>query len=288
VTLVVTGASGGLGRRVAHALSERGAAADVVLVTRAPEAAERDGMQLRAGDFDDPASLDAAFAGGERLLLISSSAVGRRMPQHLAALEAAARAGVEHVIYTSLLHPEDNPAIVMDEHRRTEEALTTCGMAWTVLRNGIYAEAQVPRIAEAIADGRLLHNQDRGRTAYVARDDCARVAAAVLDAGGHEGQVLEVTGPEAIGAAALAAIASAVTGVSIAAVHATDDQVRAAGLAAGQTPERVEFTVTMGQAVRQDLMDGVTDVVRRVSGRAPLPLRAVLEANIDALLPDRW
>ena len=153
--IIVTGASGQLGRLVAEELLDRVDTAHVVLVTRRPRAvadlAGR-GVEVRAGDFDDPSSLDAAFEGGERMLLISTTAVGRRVAQHRAAIEAAKRAGIRHVAYTSFTRPAPGHPVgtQMDEHVETEAMLHESGLEWTMLRNAAYAELQVPLGAMAV------------------------------------------------------------------------------------------------------------------------------------------
>src|SRR5207253_1962148 len=132
------------------------------------------GVTVRGGDFAQPASLRSAFAGGDRLLLVSATDLERRIGQHRAAIEAAKEAGVKHVIYTSGLAPQPpNPAVVAPSHFATEQALAASGMAWTVLRNSLYADYQVPEATQAVAAGELLHNRGSGKAAYVAREDCA-------------------------------------------------------------------------------------------------------------------
>ena len=185
--IVITGASGNLGRSTAELVLDRVPASEVILTTRHPEElsdfAERR-AEVRRADFDRPETLVGAFAGGERLLLISTQDLGRRSDQHRAAIEASREAGVRHAIYTSYLNPvEENPAVVTPSHRDTEEALRESGFAWTLLRNGLYAEYQVPAGAQAIAMGRLIHNNGDGKAAYVSREDCAAVAAAVAGSG---------------------------------------------------------------------------------------------------------
>jgi NAD(P)H dehydrogenase (quinone) len=180
--IVITGASGQLVRLTAELVLARVPASEVTLTTRRPEALSDFagcGAKVRQADFDRPETLAEAFAGGERLLLISADVVGRRVAQHRVAIEAAKEAGVRHVAYTSYLNPvEENPAVITPDHRDTEEALRESGLAWTALRNAFYAEYQVPAGAQAIATGQLVHNNGEGKTAYVSREDCAAAAAA--------------------------------------------------------------------------------------------------------------
>ena len=196
--LAITGASGQLGRRAAELVLARYAPRNVILATRTPDAlaelAAR-GADVRYANFDEPASLRAAFAGAERLLLISANDLQRRIAQHQAAIDAAKAAGVRHVIYTSGTRPAPpNPAVVAPSHYATERALAASGLTWTVLRNSLYADYQAAEAKRAVETGALVHNRGKGRVAYVARDDCAAAAAAVLLQGGPAGVVPDFRG----------------------------------------------------------------------------------------------
>jgi NAD(P)H dehydrogenase (quinone) len=218
MSIVITGASGHLGRSTAEMVLDRVPASEVILTTRHPEElsdlAER-GAEVREADFGRPEALVRAFESGEKLLLISTDVVGARVGQHRAAIEAAGEAGVRHVIYTSYLNPvAENPAAVAPDHRETEEALRESGLEWTALRNGLYAEYQVPAGAQAIVTGRLVHNNGDGETAKVSREDCAAVAAAVLSTEGHEGEAYDITGPQPLGQRDVAALLGELSGRS--------------------------------------------------------------------------
>ena len=277
MSIVISGASGQFGRRVAQFLLETNTP-DVVLVTRVPGALADLDAEVRHGDFDKPESLEAAFAGGEKLLLVSLPVIGARVPQHKAAIEAAKRVGVKQIAYTSIVNPgPENAAAVAAEHRETEAAIEAAGLAYTFLRNSIYADLQPLSAQAAIASGKLVTNAGEGRTAYVAREDCAAVAAAILTSDGHENQAYDVTGPEALNAADLAQLYAELGGKPVEVVH-VDDTAYAAGLVehAGMPPAIAEVYATFGAATRSGILDVTTDVVERLTGHAPATVRSVL------------
>jgi NAD(P)H dehydrogenase (quinone) len=288
MSIVITGASGQLGRSTAELVLDRVPASEVILTTRHPEAlsglAER-GAKVRQADFDRPETLAEAFAGGKRLLLISTDDLGRRAAHHRAAIEVAREAGVRHVAYTSYLNPvEENPAVITPSHRDTEKALRECGLAWTMLRNSFYAEYQVPAGAQAIATGRLVHNKGDGRIAYVSREDCAAAAAAVLTTDGHEDKAYDITGPEPLDQNDVAALLSELSGRPVEAV-AVDDEAFIQGLTASGVPEPVTREVaSYGRAIREGYLGEASGAVENLTGRPPRSLREVFEAHRDELL----
>ncbi len=282
--LVITGASGQLGRRAAELVLAACHRERVVLVTRNPRALADLAADVRYGDFADPASLRSAFAGGERLLLVSATDLERRVEQHRAAIGAAREAGVGHVIYTSGLSPEPpNPAVVAPSHHATERALAASGIAWTVLRNSLYSEFQVPEAARAIETGSLVHNRGDGRVAYVSREDCAAVAAAVLIAGGHAGAVYDVTGPESFSPTGLAALYAELRGRSVSATSLDDDAFIASLVGDGTNDDHLKYgarlVASFGQSIRDGWMASCTDTVARLTGRPARTLRSVLEGT---------
>jgi NAD(P)H dehydrogenase (quinone) len=287
VRVAITGASGQLGRLVAERVLSQCAPSDVILATRTPRAladfAAR-GAEVRRADFDEPDSLRAAFSGVESVLLISATDLERRVAQHRAAIAAAEAAGVRRLIYTSGSKPEPpNPAAVAPSHYATEQALAASGLAWTVLRNSLYAEYQAHEAAGAIETGVLTHNRGSGRVAYVARDDCAAAAAAVLLQDGHDGAVYDITGPESFDADALAALYEDIGGKSVA-VRPLDDATFVAGLVGSSTDGHLrygaELLASFGRAIRDGFLDVRSDAVAKLTGRAPRTLREVLEPHM--------
>jgi len=283
MTIAVTGASGQLGRLVADQLLATVDPSEVVLLTRDPSKlaayAER-GATVREADFAKPEALAEALAGVDRMLLISTDIVGARLEGHLAAIDAASRAGVRHVAYTSIPEPTpDNPSGVVPDHAATEDALRASGLAWTMLRNNLYAEMQVDTINQAAASGRLFTNTGDGGAAYVTRADCAAVAAAVLTGDGHEGQVYDVTGPAAITAKDFAALAERVAGRPIEVLNVDDEAYRDGLVAAGVPAEFAPLLVSFGTSIRLGKLSRVTDVVERVGGRTPTPLADLVRSE---------
>lgn len=280
MTIAITGASGQLGRLVADQLLTTVDPAEVVLLTRDPaklaDYAER-GADVRAADFSKPDELVDAFAGVERVLLISTDAVGARVEGHRAAIDAAVKAGVRHMAYTSVPEPTpDNPAGVVADHAATEDALRESGLAWTMLRNNLYADMQVDSVAQAAAAGQLVTNIGDGGAAYVTRADCAAVAAGVLTSEGHEGKAYDVTGPQAYTATDLAALAAQKSGTPVEVVQ-VDDEAYTAGLVSAGLPDFIAPLLTsFGTATRLGKLATVTDVVEQVGGRTPTPLSALV------------
>ncbi len=281
MSLVITGASGHLGRRTAELLLDQVEPTKVVLVSRRPgelaDLAAR-GAETRRGDFDDPASLDEAFAGGERLLIISTDAIGQRVPQHANAIDAAKRAGVRAVAYTSFPNPSAaNPSAVSADHRETEALLTASGLEWTLLRNALYSEYRIPEAQAALASGTFHHNQGDGRSAYVSREDCAAVAAAWLAGGSeHAGRTYDVTGPELLSADDLARTYAAAGGSPVTAANVDDDAFIAGIQGAGLPPEVAGLLASFGAAIRGGHLDQAPNTVEELTGRPPRPVSDVL------------
>lgn len=288
-TLLVTGASGQLGRRVVELLLEKGEKA-IVAATRAPEKladlAAR-GVDARKADFDDPASLATAFTGADRLLLISTDAVmvpGHRINQHRNAVKAAEDAGVKHVIYTSLMNPgPDSPVTLAPDHDATEKALEASTMGWTVLRENVYTEAALGVIKQAIQTGGLYSAAGDGKTAYITREDCAQCAAAVLASSFDGRRTLDITGPEALSRGDLAAIASEISGKTIPYVPLTAEVLAQNLTAAGLPQPVVDLIVSFDVGIAKGQFEVVTNTVEELTGRKPAGVADFVAAQRAAL-----
>ena len=284
MSIIITGASGHLGRTVAENVLDRADPAGVVLVTRDPsrlaDLAERK-ADVRRGDFTDPGSLADAFAGATKVLVISLDRVGERVDAHKAAIDAAVAAGAQSIAYTSAVNPSDsNPLFVAHEHRETEEHLRASGAAWTMLRNSIYTEILLAGAEAALASGRHVTNEGDGRVSYVARADCAAVAAAVLTTDGHDGMEYDITGPESLSAHDVAALYSELSGRPVE-VLLVDDHAYAAGLVehAGMPEAVARVYTTFGTGTRRGYSGALSTTVTDLTGRTPMSARDVLAAN---------
>ncbi|QRI65400.1 SDR family oxidoreductase [Shinella sp. PSBB067] len=291
-TLLVTGASGQLGRLVLDALLASGkvAPASIVATTRdvarLADYAEK-GVTVRAADFEDAASLDAAFAGATRALIISTDALdrpGKRLAQHKAAVAAAEKAGVRHILYTSMPQPDDSRVTFAPDHLGTEEAIKATGIAYTILRDGWYAENLFMSLPHALQTGSWYTSSGNGRIAHITRaDTAAALAGALLDAG-SESRTYTLTGPESHTAEEIAAIVSAATGKPLKVVHVTDAQL-AEGLKGAGLPEAFIPTVVSFDAnTREGKIAMVTDDAEKLSGRKPTSLEDFAAANKAAFL----
>ena len=287
--VIVTGAAGHLGRLVTEQLLQRLAPEQLVLVTRRPDALRAlhaRGADVRYGDFDDPPSLLDAFAGGDRMLLISTDALGRRVRQHRAAIDAASTAGVRHVFFTSIVNPvARNPTGVLAyEPGRTEQLLQRSGMAWTVLRFGSFAELVLPAAATAVQNRQLVTNNGRGRIVFVSRRDCAEAAAITLTTDGHAGATYEITGTEALSAGDLAGLYGDLSGQPVKLVNLSDANLTAVLVGIGTPMSDARSITAFGRAVRLGYFDVVDPLFERLAGRPPVALRDVLIAQRADLL----
>ncbi|QOL14656.1 SDR family oxidoreductase [Dickeya dianthicola] len=193
----ITGATGQLGRLVIDALAKSVPTEQIVAVVRDPGKASTlaaQGVHVRYGDYDRPDTLVNALSGVDKLLLISSSEVGKRETQHQAVIDAAKKAGVGLIVYTSLLHVDTSPLGLAAEHLATEGALRASGIPHVILRNGWYTENYAASIAPALAHGAFIGAAGDGRIASAARSDYAQAAAIVLQLNGQEGKIYELAG----------------------------------------------------------------------------------------------
>jgi NAD(P)H dehydrogenase (quinone) len=216
MTIAITGATGQLGRLVIDKLKAKVPASEIIALVRTPAKAADLGVAAREADYTRPETLDQALAGVDTLLLISSNEVGQRAVQHRNVIEAAKRAGVRRIVYTSLLRADTTPLTSLaDEHRATEADLKALGIPFTILRNGWYTENYTQSVGGAVAGGAFIGSAGDGRISSAARADYAEAAVAVLTGEGHAGRTYELAGDDAYTLADLAAEISRQTGKGI-------------------------------------------------------------------------
>ncbi len=206
--ILVTGANGQLGRLVIERLIQRVPTSQVIASVRSVDTAQNLaalGVDVRAADYDNPASLDAAFAGVDRLLLISSNAMGRRVSQHGHVIDAARQAGVSLIAYTSVLHADTSSLGLAAEHLATEKLLQVSGVPFALLRNGWYTENYTGSAHAAVEHGVILGSAKDGRISAAARADYADAAVAVLTSNEAQGgKIYELAGDTSFTLAELA------------------------------------------------------------------------------------
>ncbi|EGB2450087.1 NAD(P)H:quinone oxidoreductase [Escherichia coli] len=198
--IAITGATGQLGHYVIESLMETVPASQIVAIVRNPAKAlalAAQGITVRQADYGDEAALTSALQGVEKLLLISSSEVGQRAPQHRNVINAAKAAGVKFIAYTSLLHADTSPLGLADEHIETEKMLADSGIVYTLLRNGWYSENYLASAPAALENGVFIGAAGDGKIASATRADYAAAAARVISEAGHEGKVYELAGDSA-------------------------------------------------------------------------------------------
>ena len=209
----ITGATGQLGQLVVEQLKTIVPADSIVAFVRNPQKAAALGVEARAFDYDQAES--AALAGIDRLLLISGNELGQRARQHANVIHAAKEAGVQWIVYTSLLHADTSSLSLAPEHIATENSLKESGVEYTLLRNGWYTENYTNSIAGALQGGAFLGSAGEGKISSAARKDYAAAAAIVIADEQHKGKVYELSGDNAYTLTDLAAEISKQTGKNI-------------------------------------------------------------------------
>ncbi|MCD0279793.1 SDR family oxidoreductase [Xanthomonas melonis] len=284
--ILVTGAGGQLGALVVEALLARVPANRIVATARdtasLAEFAKRD-ITVRRADYADPASLDQAFAGVERILLVSSNAVGARVPQHRNVIDAAKRAGVELLAYTSILHADTSTLSLAEEHVATEALLRESGVPHALLRNGWYTENYTGAIAAEVAHGAVIGSSGQGRLSTAARTDYAAAAAAVLASDAPQaGQIYELAGDTAFTMAEYAAEVSRQAGTPIAYHDLPEADYAAALVQVGLPAGFAQVLAQCSASSRGGSLFDDSRTLSRLIGRPTTPLRDTVAAALAA------
>lgn len=290
--LLVTGAAGQLGRAVLHHLLETSKVSpgDIVAASRdtsklADLAAK--GVETRKADFTDEAGLVAAFAGIDRILIISTDDLatpGGRLRQHKTAVAAASKAGVKHILYTSMPNPDRSLVSFAPDHLGTEEAVKATGIPYTILRNAWYDDNYLLSMPHNLQTGTWYTAYGTGKVSNISRDDCARAAAAALANPPAGSTTLTLTGSESLNAEEIAALVSKASGKPLNVAHVTDEQLAGGLTSAGLPDFLVKMLVSADANIRAGNFDLVTSDFEKLTGSKPQALSVYLANNKDALL----
>lgn len=284
--IVVTGASGQLGRLVIDRLLHKVPAPEIVAAVRSPEKAAdlaAKGVQVRQADYAQPATLEPAFAGAKKILLISSSEVGQRVAQHQAVIDEAKRAGVELLVYTSVLHADTSLLGLAGEHRQTEVALAASGVPGAVLRNGWYHENYTAGIAGDLSHGAHFGSAGDGRISSAARADYADAAVAVLTSSEDQvGRVYELAGDASYSLAEFAAEVSRQSGKPLVYTDLPEAAYKAALLQAGLPGFVAELLANSDAAAAKGALFDDGRQLSKLIGRATTPLAASVAAALQS------
>ncbi|MDH6493891.1 SDR family oxidoreductase [Streptomyces sp. SAI-149] len=280
--IIVTGATGKLGRRTVKYLLERVPADRVGVSVRDPRKAQDladRGVRVRHGSFDDPASLVHAFEGAEQLLLVSLDRTGEEcVTGHRTAIEAAVKAGVGRILYTSQMGAaHDSHFQACRDHAQTEDLMRATGLPWTALRNGFYASSALQFLESARHTGDIALPAD-GPVAWTGHDDLAEATAAILtEEGRFEGPTPPLTASATLDFADVAEIATQVTGRPFIRTVVPDDAFREQVLAHGAPAPVVDLLLSIFAAARNGEFAAVTSTLAELIGRKPATFRTQLE-----------
>ena len=289
-TILITGASGKLGRQTLDFLLESGKPASEIIATTRDVLKLADytkkGVVVRQADFNQPETLPSAFAGAERVAIISTDALDPgtdRVQQHSAAIDAAKAAGASHIIYTSLPGAEKSLISFAGDHLGTENAIKASGLGYTILRNAWYQENLLMSLPQALQHGVMMTAAGEGKLNYIAHEDCARALAAALLADDGESKTYTLVGREGYTIDEVAALAREFSGKPLTVQHVDSATLRNTLAGAGLPPFLVDMLVSSDDNVRAGNFDIVNDDFENLTGRKPKPLRAFFEDNKAAL-----
>ncbi|HYC60749.1 MAG TPA: SDR family oxidoreductase [Thermoanaerobaculia bacterium] len=281
--IVITGATGHLGRLVVEDLLKKVPASEVAVAVRnvekAAELAER-GVDVRYADYEKPETLVAAFRGATKVLLISANEVGKRVAQHRNAVDAIKAASPRLLVYTSILNADNSGISLAKEHLATEEMIRQSGVPFTILRNGWYLENYTENLAPALQYGAIAGSAGNGRVAAAARADYAAAAVEVLTTDGHEGKTYELAGDTAFTMPELAAEVSNAAGKPVAYINLPPDAYRDMLVGVGLPAPVAEMLVDADLGLERGELASDRDDLRRLIGRSTTPLAAAVRAAV--------
>lgn len=284
--ILVTGATGKLGSKVAEALLKSVPASQLAVSVRNPEKAEglrAKGIDVRPGDFDQPESLEAAFAGIDRLLIISTDGDNEtRIRQHTNAVEAAARAKVGFIAYTSIGHASESSMFLAPPHQAAEQAIRKTGIPYSFLRNNWYLENEIPGIQGALAGAPWVTSTGDGKVGWALQQEYAEAAAAVLAGAGHENTVYELSGKLLTQQEFVSALGS-VIGKEVP-IQQVDDETYAEIMRSAGLPDfLIPFLVGIQQGIREGALAIESSDFEKLLGRPLTPIDEALKQVVNGL-----
>jgi NAD(P)H dehydrogenase (quinone) len=271
--IVVTAASGQLGRHVVDGLRKQG----VKFAAGVRNTAVDLGVESRELDYNRPETLESALQGAEKVLLISGSEVGQRVAQHTAVVEAAKKAGVQHIVYTSAPFADTTELVLAPEHKATEEAILASGLAYTFLRNGWYHENYGDTFKQGAATGEIVGAAGDGRVASAARKDFADAAVAVLTQPGHENKIYELTGDTAWTFADLAEEIAKVADRPVTYRNLTVEGLQEHLVSVGTPPEIAGFVAALDGNIAAGTLGHTPGDLRNLIGRPTTPVSVAIK-----------
>lgn len=285
MTILITGATGKLGSKIINHLLQSVPASELAVSVRHPEKAEHlreQGVDVRHGDFDQPETLDQAFAGVDRLLIISADGDNEtRIRQHNNAVAAAARAQVGFIAYTSVTNAQESELMLAPVHKATEQAIVATGIPYSFLRNNWYLENELSSMQAAMAGAPWVTSAGSGKIGWATQRDYAEAAAAVLTGTGHENTVYELTGTLLTQDELAAAVGTALE-KEISVQHVNDEQYAEIMKQAGVPEFLLPMLVSIQQAEREGALEWADSDFEKVLGRPLTPtvegVREVLSA----------
>ncbi|MED5077723.1 SDR family oxidoreductase [Geobacillus stearothermophilus] len=279
MNILVTGAAGKLGTKVVETLLKSVPAHQLAVSVRQPEKAEHlraRGVDVRHGDFDRPETLETAFQGIDRLLIISTDGDNEtRIRQHTNAVNAAQRAQVGFIAYTSLANANESRLALAEVHRVTEEAIANTGIPYSFLRNNWYLENEIGTVQAVLAGAPWVTSAGTGKVGWALRQDYAEAAAAVLAGDGHENTIYELSGP-LMTQEELAAALGAVLGKDVP-VQQVDDAAYADIMKKAGLPDPlVSFLVDIQRGIREGSLEIESNDFEKLLGRPVTPIHDAL------------
>lgn len=284
-TVLVTGATGSLGKSVVTALLNKNAAIQLAVLVRDASKAEElkaKGVDVRVGNYDDPQSLVAAFKGIDTLYFVSGSDIVKRSLQHENVVKAAKEAGVKHVVYTSFMRKNETAsspiALVAEAHIKTEQWLKASGLTFTILKHNLYMDMLPMFMGEKVLETGIIYQPaGEGKTAFTLRDDMAEVAAHVLTSSGHENKEYDITAEDAYSYSDVAAILSQVTGKPIHYVSPSAEEFNKTLSDAGVPMEYIGLFASFSEAIKQGEFEKTSTTIAQLTGKKPTSLTEFLK-----------